>query len=226
MKKNSKNLIWIDLEMTGLDTSNDRIIEIATIVSDKELNILEEGPVIAISTPDNAIDGMDEWNTNQHNKSGLVDRIKKSSYTYADAEEMTIEFLEKYIDKNNILNATIKAMHESISKLIIEPKRIIIDGNYFKQYKNIPHECIIKGDEKFQNIAAASILAKTYRDELMNSLYRNFPKYSWNQNKGYATKKHRESIKKYGITNHHRKSFKLLNWQTKLNLFISLITFN
>ena len=71
MKKNSKNLIWIDLEMTGLDTSNDRIIEIATIVSDKELNILEEGPVIAISTPDNAIDGMDEWNTNQHNKSGL-----------------------------------------------------------------------------------------------------------------------------------------------------------
>ena len=130
------------------------------------------------------------------------------------------------IDKINILNATIKAMHESISKLIIEPKRIIIDGNYFKQYKNIPHECIIKGDEKFQNIAAASILAKTYRDELMNSLYRNFPKYSWNQNKGYATKKHRESIKKYGITNHHRKSFKLLNWQTKLNLFISLITFN
>ena len=100
MKKNSKNLIWIDLEMTGLDTSNDRIIEIATIVSDKELNILEEGPVIAINTPDNAIDGMDEWNTNQHNKSGLVDRIKKSSYTYADAEEMTIEFLEKYIDKN------------------------------------------------------------------------------------------------------------------------------
>ena len=78
MKKNSKNLIWIDLEMTGLDTSNDRIIEIATIISDKELNILEEGPVIAISTPDNAIDGMDEWNTNQHNKSGLVDRIKNS----------------------------------------------------------------------------------------------------------------------------------------------------
>lgn len=130
------------------------------------------------------------------------------------------------IDKINILNATIKAMHESISKLKIEPKRIIIDGNYFKQYKNIPHECIIKGDEKFQNIAAASILAKTYRDELMNSLDRNFPKYSWNQNKGYATKKHRESIKKYGITIHHRKSFKLLTWQTKLNLFIPLITFN
>ncbi len=117
-------------------------------------------------------------------------------------------------------------MHESISKLNIEPKRIIIDGNYFKQYKNIPHECIIKGDEKFQNIAAASILAKTYRDELMNSLDRNFPKYSWNQNKGYATKKHRESIKNYGITIHHRKSFKLLTWQTKLNLFIPLITFN
>ncbi len=130
------------------------------------------------------------------------------------------------IDKINILNATIKAMHESISKLNIEPKRLIIDGNYFKQYKNIPHDCIIKGDEKFQNIAAASILAKTYRDELMNSLDRNFPKYSWNQNKGYATKKHRESIKNHGITIHHRKSFKLLTLQTKLNLFIPLITFN
>ena len=100
MKKNSKNLIWIDLEMTGLDTAKDRIIEIATIVTDKELNIIEEGPVIAINTPEEAIYGMDEWNTNQHNKSGLVDRIKKSSYTYVDAKEMTIEFLEKYIDKN------------------------------------------------------------------------------------------------------------------------------
>ena len=81
MKKNSKNLIWIDLEMTGLDTFNDRIIEIATIVTDKDLNILEEGPVIAINTPQEALDAMDEWNTNQHNKSGLVERILKSSYS-------------------------------------------------------------------------------------------------------------------------------------------------
>ena len=99
MSKNSQNLIWIDLEMTGLDTFKDRIIEIATIVTDKELNILEEGPVIAIKTPLEALEAMDEWNTNQHNKSGLVDRIKLSTYTYHDAQEMTIEFLTKYIDK-------------------------------------------------------------------------------------------------------------------------------
>ena len=130
------------------------------------------------------------------------------------------------IDKINILNATIKAMHMSISKLKIKPKRIVVDGNYFKPYNNIPYNCIIKGDEKFQNIASASILAKTHRDELMNSLNKTFPKYYWNENKGYPTKKHRESIKKNGITIHHRKTFKLLTNQTKLNLFIPLITFN
>ena len=117
-------------------------------------------------------------------------------------------------------------MHISISKLKIKPERIIIDGNYFKPYNNIPYHCIIKGDEKFQNIAAASILAKTYRDQLMTSLDKAFPKYFWNENKGYATKKHRESIKKNGITIHHRKTFKLLTRQTKLNLFVPLITFN
>lgn len=100
MKKHSQNLIWIDLEMTGLDTIEDRIIEIATIVTDKDLNLIEEGPVIAIKTPEKALEEMDDWNTNQHNKSGLVDRIKKSSYTYFDAQEMTIEFLNKYIERN------------------------------------------------------------------------------------------------------------------------------
>ena len=100
MNKNPQNLIWIDLEMTGLDTNKDRIIEIATIVTDKELNIIEEGPVIAISTPSDVISAMDEWNTNQHNKSGLVKRIESSTYTYIDAEALTIEFLLKYIDKN------------------------------------------------------------------------------------------------------------------------------
>jgi len=100
MKKNSHNLIWIDLEMTGLDTLNDRIIEIATIITDKDLNIIEEGPVVAIKTPQKALDDMDDWNTNQHNKSGLVKRIESSTYTYQDAQEMTIEFLSKYIEKN------------------------------------------------------------------------------------------------------------------------------
>ena len=100
MNKNPHNLIWIDLEMTGLDTFQDRVIEIATIVTDKDLNIIEEGPVIAIKTPEEFLDGMDDWNTNQHNKSGLVERIKNSTYTYTDAQAMTIEFLYKYVDHN------------------------------------------------------------------------------------------------------------------------------
>ena len=148
-------------------------------------------------------------------------KIEKEAISFSIAHIFSDE-----IDKINILNATIKAMHISISKLKIKPERIIIDGNYFKPYNNIPYNCIIKGDEKFQNIAAASILAKTYRDELMSSLDKAFPKYFWNENKGYATKKHRESIKQNGITIHHRKTFKLLTTQTKLNLFIPLITFN
>lgn len=148
-------------------------------------------------------------------------KIEKEAISFS-----VIHISSKEIDQINILNATIKAMHKSISKLKIKPDRIIIDGNYFKKYKNIPHKCIVKGDEKFQNIAAASILAKTYRDELMDSLDKNFPNYYWKKNKGYATKKHRESIKNHGITIHHRKSFKLFNRQTKLNLFIPLITFN
>ena len=115
----------------------------------------------------------------------------------------------KEIDKINILNATVKAMHNSISKLKIKPERIIIDGNYFKQYENLPYKCIIKGDEKFQNIAAASILAKTHRDELMNSLNKNFPNYNWNENKGYPTKEHKSAINEHGLSNIHRKSFKI-----------------
>ena len=96
-QKSNQNLIWIDLEMTGLDPEKERIIEIATIITDTNLTIVAEGPNLVINQPKELLDNMDEWNTNQHNKSGLVDRIKKSSYTYVDAKEMTIEFLEKYI---------------------------------------------------------------------------------------------------------------------------------
>jgi len=99
MPQDPKNLIWIDLEMTGLDTFNDHIIEIATIVTDKDLNILEEGPIVAIHVEDSVLDGMDEWNTKQHGKSGLVDRIKQSTFTTADAEQQTLEFLKKYVGK-------------------------------------------------------------------------------------------------------------------------------
>jgi|TARA_B100001113_G_C21114568_1_gene624828 ribonuclease HII len=114
------------------------------------------------------------------------------------------------IDKINILNASILAMHRAIDKLKVSPEFIIVDGNRFKPYKNVNHECIIKGDNKFQNIAAASILAKNYRDDLMKNLSKKFDKYSWESNFGYPTKKHRDSIKKHGVTDYHRKSFKLL----------------
>ena len=114
------------------------------------------------------------------------------------------------IDKINILQSSIVAMHRSIDKLTVAPEFIIVDGNKFKKYKNIPHQTIVKGDSKFMSIAAASILAKTYRDEYMEKIHVDFPHYNWKQNKGYPTKEHRQIIRELGITEHHRKSFKLL----------------
>lgn len=114
------------------------------------------------------------------------------------------------IDKINILNASIVAMHRAIDMITTPATHIIVDGNKFKAYKDYTHECIIKGDSKYLRIAAASILAKTHRDELMNKLHLEYPMYNWKQNKGYPTKEHREAIRKYGITKYHRKSFRLL----------------
>jgi len=129
----------------------------------------------------------------------------------AEALAFSVAFInEKIIDKINILNASIKAMHIAISQLKIRPKFIIVDGNRFKTYKNIPHHCIVKGDAKFMSIAAASILAKTYRDEFMENLHLEFPQYHWDKNKGYPTKQHREAIRLFGATSAHRKSFRLL----------------
>ncbi|APY11490.1 ribonuclease HII [Seonamhaeicola sp. S2-3] len=125
---------------------------------------------------------------------------------------------QEEIDHINILNASILAMHQSIEKLSINPEFIIVDGNKFKPYKNIPYETIIKGDGKYLSIAAASILAKTHRDFYMNKIHEEYPMYNWKQNKGYPTKEHREAIKKYGITKYHRKSFRLLPEQLKLDL--------
>ena len=115
------------------------------------------------------------------------------------------------IDKINILNSTIKAMHLAIKKLKETPQYIIVDGNKFYPYEEVPYKCIIKGDGKYQNIAAASILAKTYRDDYMRKIEHEFPEYGWNKNKGYPTVTHRKAIEKFGITEHHRNSFKLLN---------------
>jgi len=122
------------------------------------------------------------------------------------------------IDKINILNASFLAMHRAIAQLNQTPELLLIDGNRFKAYPNIPHECIIKGDGKFLSIAAASILAKTYRDEFMFEAHLKHPKYAWNKNKGYPTKAHRDAIRKEGTTNLHRMSFKLLPEQLVLNL--------
>ncbi len=122
------------------------------------------------------------------------------------------------IDEINILNASILAMHRALEQLKVRPEAIIVDGNRFKPYQDIPHTTIIKGDGKYLSIAAASILAKTYRDDYMRKLAEEYPQYDWNVNKGYPTKKHREAIEKYGITPYHRKSYNLLG-NMELDLF-------
>lgn len=131
--------------------------------------------------------------------------IEKESIAFAVAAVDNNE-----IDTINILQASYKAMHLSIAKLSIIPGLLLIDGNRFKTYKNLPHQCIIKGDGKYTSIAAASILAKTYRDEYMQQLHHQFPQYGWKQNKGYGTAIHREAITIYGVCPYHRKSFNIM----------------
>ena len=138
-------------------------------------------------------------------------------------EEQAVSFAVTHlepliIDEINILNASIKAMQDSILKLNPKPEYIIVDGNRFKPVADIPYSCIVKGDAKFMSIAAASVLAKTYRDEYMNKIHEEFPMYNWKQNKGYPTQEHREAIRKYGVTKYHRMSFRLLPEQLKLEI--------
>ena len=122
------------------------------------------------------------------------------------------------IDEINILNASFLAMHRAIEGLNTKAELLLIDGNRFNTYPEIPHECIIKGDGKYLSIAAASVLAKTYRDDIMKELDTKFPAYNWKQNKGYPTKQHRKAIVEFGANNHHRKSFQLLPTQLVLNI--------
>ena len=143
-------------------------------------------------------------------------KIKKESLYWAIGIVNT-----KEIDEINILNASIKAMHIAITKIVKKmnnnyPDLLIIDGNRFKKYEEIRHKCIIKGDSKYASIAAASILAKTHRDNLMNNLDQEYPVYNWMKNKGYPTKEHKQKIIDCGITQYHRKSFKLLERQQTL----------
>ena len=131
--------------------------------------------------------------------------IEKESIAYAVAAVDNNE-----IDAINILQASFKAMHLSISKLLTEPELLLVDGNRFKAYKNLPQQCIIKGDGKYTSIAAASILAKTYRDEYMQQLHQQYPHYGWKDNKGYGTAFHRQAISLHGLCPYHRKSFNII----------------
>ncbi|MEN8787042.1 MAG: ribonuclease HII [Flavobacteriales bacterium] len=123
----------------------------------------------------------------------------------------------KEIDEINILNASFLAMHRAIDKLKKTPNLLLIDGNRFNTYKETEHVCVIKGDGKFLPIAAASILAKTYRDDIMKQYHEEFPHYDWNKNKGYPTKAHRQAIRDFGTTDYHRKSFRLLPEQLEID---------
>ena len=125
---------------------------------------------------------------------------------------------QEEVDKINVLQASITGMHRAIAQLKTTPEFIIVDGNKFKNYKEIPHKTIVKGDSKYLSIAAASVLAKTYRDEYMEKIHLEYSDYNWQKNKGYPTKEHRAAIRNFGVTKYHRKSFKLLPEQLKLAL--------
>jgi ribonuclease HII len=147
---------------------------------------------------------------NDSKKLNFKTRMDLDSYIKDNVKDYAIaELSPAFIDQHNILNASIHAMHQALDKLIIRPELILVDGNRFHPYNFIPHECIIKGDSKVLSIAAASILAKNYRDKLMIELHEEHPEYGWNTNFGYATKKHQEALIKFGPTKHHRQSFRL-----------------
>ncbi|BEV04451.1 ribonuclease HII [Chryseobacterium gambrini] len=147
---------------------------------------------------------------NDSKKLNFKTRMDLDSYIKDNVKDYAVaELSPAFIDQHNILNASIHAMHQALDKLIIRPELILVDGNRFHPYNFIPHECIIKGDSKVLSIAAASILAKNYRDKLMIELHEEHPEYGWNTNFGYATKKHQEALIKFGPTKHHRQSFRL-----------------
>ena len=167
------------------------------------------GPVVAASVifpNDYSNESIKDSKTISPKKRILIEKEIKSSAIAWSVSEID----NKRIDKENILNASISAMHTALENLRVIPEYIIVDGNKFKKYKDIEHRCIIKGDSKYLSIAAASIIAKNYRDKLMKKLSEKHNQYDWHKNFGYPTKSHRDAIKKFGITELHRKSFKLI----------------
>ena len=146
-------------------------------------------------------------------------RFQLKSIIEKDSIDFAVFFISPFIiDKINILNSTFKAMHGALNNLKTIPSFIVVDGNKFKKFKNINHKCVVKGDAKYQNIAAASILAKTYRDSYMIDQHNRFPVFGWDKNKGYGTEFHITNIKKYGMSELHRKSFVIKKSQTRLEL--------
>ncbi len=162
----------------------------------------------------------DSKQVSEKNRNLLRPIIEKEALSFH-----VVHIMMDKIDELNILHASIYGMHQAIKGLTMTPQFIAVDGNKFKSFYReenkekveIPHQCVIKGDGKYMHIAAASILAKTYRDEFMAKIHEEFPQYNWKQNKGYPTKEHREAIRKYGATIYHRKSFQLLPSQLKLD---------
>ena len=166
------------------------------------------GPVVAAAV---ILDDNFEQNlVNDSKKLNFKTRLELDDYIKNNVKDYAIaELSPEFIDQHNILNASIHAMHNALDKLTIRPELILVDGNKFHPYNFIPHQCIVKGDSKVLSIAAASILAKNYRDQLMIQLHEEFPEYGWNKNMGYATKVHIEALKKFGPTKYHRQSFRL-----------------
>ncbi|WP_304343452.1 ribonuclease HII [Chryseobacterium koreense] len=166
------------------------------------------GPVVAAAV---ILDESFKQNlVNDSKKLNSTTRLELDSYIKDHVKDYAIaELPPEFIDKHNILNASIHAMHLALDQLVIRPELILVDGNRFHPYPSIPHQCIVKGDSKLLSIACASILAKNYRDKIMIDLHEEFPQYGWNKNMGYATKQHREALNQYGPTIHHRKSFRL-----------------
>jgi len=175
------------------------------------------GPVVAAAVilPSNFNHPLldDSKKLTEKKREALREIIEKEALAYA------VAFVDhKKIDEINILNASFLAMHKAIDKIKVKYNFLLIDGNRFKAYKKVPHECIVKGDGKYQSIAAASILAKTYRDEYIIKLSKKFPEYQWQQNKAYPTKKHVDAILKYGITPYHRRSYHIKAYQLSLDI--------
>lgn len=157
---------------------------------------------------------------NDSKKLNEKNRYKLRIVIEEEAIDWAVGFVtEKEIDEINILNASFLAMHRALNQLKTRPTRLLIDGNRFKPYPKIQHECIVKGDGKFMSIAAASILAKTYRDDYMLGLHKRYDQYQWDRNKGYPTKAHREAVAKFGQTPFHRKSFKVKTKEEQGKLF-------